>query len=95
MSSPNSNNSSSSSKDSSKDSKGEWEKELVSSLHKHIRLSNWAEVELILKNEEQMKSQSFANSKDEEQLRQPLILRPNSIGWTAMHFTVLHCAPSS
>jgi hypothetical protein len=62
----------------------------LSSLHKNIRMNKWNEVQLILENDS-----TCLFSLEDECLNQKLIFTPNSVGWTAIHFTILHCESSS
>lgn len=57
----------------------------LSSLHRNIRLNTWNEVQLILEIDT-----SYFISSEAEWLNEKLIFTPNSVGWTALHFTILH-----
>lgn len=73
------------------------QKQLLSSLHKYIRLNNWKEIKLTLDYANGFSSSRHLCSEEDgdiDTLSEPIILRPNSVGWTAIHFTVLHCSPS-
>jgi len=70
---------------------------LLSSLHRNIRLSDWLGVHSTLDQASLTSASSSPHHVNRETLGVtpvPLILRPNSIGWTAMHFTALHGTPS-
>ncbi len=83
--------------------------QLLSTLHKQIRLNNWDEVQLTLEQYKCLQENvngNFTRTEQEEEeeeeekdnlllLDTPLILLPNSIGWAAIHFTVLHCSSAT
>jgi len=89
---------------SSQDDWKEMRKQLLSNLHKQIRLNNWDEVRLTLEEDKCLQrdincAEGTGGGKgqggDYNYKYFPLILLSNSIGWAAIHFTVLHCTSAN
>ena len=67
---------------------------LLSKLHRNIRLGNWKSVLATLtQHNDEIQNNEFAPNPFSIQSIVPLLIKENTIGWTAVHFTALHGAP--